>query len=377
MRRPAAARVPALVGAMGLAVVGLLAAAGATPAAETAGFTTTVFAPGGGSLNLSKPDDIAFMHRSIFVSWQNGVGPKGEPAANGNLFSTVAQYSLSGRLLNHWQLKGRCDGMTADTQHERIIATVNEDGSSSLYVIKLSDGPQLVHYAYSPNPPVHGGGTDAPLIYRGQLFISASNPSDVSNPAVYRARLSGTTATLTPVFFDNSIARVANANDPAHGTQTTLALTDPDSNFAVPRSSPRFAGDFVLDSQGDGQLIFAHDPGGADQKLAVLSLSSEAGPAGASTAVDDTVWATSSRGTLFATDGSTTVYAIRGDFKVGTAFSAVSPGNAGTPPATSIPNFLAALDLNTGALTRVAGVTIQPKGLVFVRGDGGDHEGDA
>lgn len=371
MRRPAT-RVLALTTALGLASIGLAFAADSAAAQENDdhAFTTSVFASGGG---LSKPDDITNMAGSIFVSWQNGVGPKGEPAGNGNRFSTIAQYSLSGQMLNHWQLEGRCDGMTADPQHERIIATVNEDANTSLYVIKpgADAGEQLAHYTYSPNPPQHGGGTDAPHIYKGQIFITASNPGDPTNPAVYRATLAGGSATLTPVFFDNSTATVANTNDPAHGTQVTLGLSDPDSNNVVPGSSPRFGGDFVLDSQGDGQQVYAHNAGTASQQLFVLTLSSASDP---STAVDDTVWATSSEGTLYATDGSTTVYAIRGHFDVGTAFSSVSPANANTP--SSQPNWLATLNLDTGLLSRVTTVTIHPKGLVFVRGAGENDSAD-
>jgi len=368
-------RAVALAGAITLSAVGFVAAAATATASDegssNTGFTTSVFAAG--STTLSKPDDITSMGGSIFVSWQNGVGPKGEPAGNGNLFSTIARYSSNGQLLNSWQLKGRCDGMTADPQHERIIATVNEDANTSLYVIKpdADAGEQLTHYTYSPNPPVHQGGTDAPHIYKGQIFISASAPGDVTAPALYRATLSGTTATLAPVFYDNSTAIVANTNDPAHGTSVTLALSDPDSNNVVPRSSSRFGGDFVLDSQGDGQQVYAHKLGTSGQKLFLLNLSG----AGNSTAVDDTVWATSSEGTLYATDGNTTVYAIRGHFDVGTAFSSVSPANANTPPITPVPNWLATLNLNTGLLSPVASVTIHPKGLLFVAG-GDEGEGD-
>jgi hypothetical protein len=367
MRR-SAARGLAFTAALGLVSVGLVAGSVSAAAQENddhaSALTASVFAAGG--TTLSKPDDITSMGGSIFVSWQNGVGPQGEPASNGNTQSTVAQYSSSGKLINSWQLTGRCDGMSADPAHERIIATVNEDAHTSLYVIKpeADAGEQLTHYTYSPNPPVHGGGTDAPHIYNGQILISASAPGDVTAPALYRATLSGTTATLAPVFLDNSSAIVANTNDPAHGTTTTLALSDPDSNNVVPRSSPRFGGDFVLDSQGDGQQVYAHKPGTSGQKLYLLTLSG----AGTSTAVDDTVWATSSEGTLFATDGSTTVYAIRGHFDVGTAFSSVSPANANTPG--TDPNWLATLNLNTGLLTRVASVTIHPKGLLFVGGEG-------
>jgi hypothetical protein len=357
----------ALTGALALSTVGFLAAAGTAAAEEdapTSGFTASVFATGG--TTLSAVDDITSMGGSIFVSWQNGVGPKGEPAGNGSTQSTIAQYSSSGHLVNSWHLTGRCDGLTADSQHGRIIATINEDGNSSLAVIR-PDAPtasQLALYTYSPNPPVHGGGTDALSIYRGQIFISASNPSDTTQPAVYRATLSGATATLTSVFTDDSSAIVANTNDPMYGKPVTLGLTDPDSNNVVPRSSPRFAGDFVLDSQGDQQQVYVRNAGRAGQHLQVLNLSQS---------VDDTVWATSSSGTLYATDGHSTVYAIRGHFANGTAFSAVTPGNANNAPPTPGPNYLATLDLNTGVLTPVAGVTVPVKGLVFV--GGGDGEG--
>ena len=156
------------------------------------------------------------------------------------------------------------------------------------------------------------------------------------------------------------------------GKSVALALTDPDSNFVVPHSSPRFGGDFVLDSQGDQQQVYMHNAGRAGQQLYVLNLSQS---------VDDTVWATSSNGTLYATDGNTTVYALRGHIAIGTAFSAVTPGNANNAPPNPGPNYLATLDLNTGVLTPVAGVTFAVKGLVFVsggdeRGDGGQGGGD-
>lgn len=356
-------RVLTLAGA--IAVVSTAFGAAATTATGD-GLSVEVFASGGAS--FSKADDITAMNGSVFVSWQNGVGPQGEPAANGNTQSSVVQYSLDGGVLNSWQLTGRCDGLSADRQNNRLIATVNEDGNSSLYVIfpSAAPGAQLVHYAYSPNPPVHGGGTDAAHIYRGQIFLTASNPSDSTQPAVYRASLSGGVATLSPVFFDNSTAIVANTNDPARGSAVGLSLSDPDSNSVVPGSSPRFGGDFMQDSQGDGLEVFAQDAGTAAQQLFVLTLSG----AGASTAVDDTVWATAARGTIYATDGKSTVYAVTGFFTVGTAYSTVSPGNANTP--SSQPNYLATLDLNTGLLTPVSGVTFTPKGLVFVAGAHGD-----
>src|ERR1700686_5021176 len=294
MRSPVT-RVLALTGAAAVVGGGFLATAGTAAAKEGGpgtGFAASVFATGGTA--FSAVDDITAMEGSIFVSWQNGVGPKGEPAGNGNTQSTIAQYSSSGRLINSWQLTGRCDGMTADSQHDRVIATLNEDGNSSLVTI-TPDAPkssQVVHYTYSPSALPHGGGTDAPHIYRGQILISASNPSDTTQPAVYRATLSGTTATLTPVFFDNVTATAANTDSPQYGQHVTLALSDPDSNAVVPSSSPRFGRDFMLDSQGDLQQVYVRNAGTSSQKFFVLNLSQS---------VDDTAWATASRGTLYAT----------------------------------------------------------------------------
>jgi len=363
MPRPAA-RAFALSVAIGLAAMGSVAAAGVAVADDNngaSGFSAQVFATGGST--LSAVDDITNMGGSIFVAWQNGVGPKGEPAANGNTQSTVVEYSTSGRNLHSWQLTGRVDGMAADPAHERIIATVDEDGDTSLYTIRpeAPAASQLVHYTYSPDPPVHGGGTDTPHIYRGQILISASNPSDTNQPAVYRAVLSGTTATLTTVFFDNAAATVANTDSSQYGQQVTLALSDPDSNAVVPASSPRFGRDFMLTSQGDLQQVYVRNAGAANQKLFVLNLSQS---------VDDTAWATASRGTLYATDGKKTVYAVRGHFRVGTAFSSVTPGNANNAPPNPGPNYLATLNLNNGVLTPVAGITFTAKGLVFVAGGG-------
>jgi hypothetical protein len=365
--RGTCARVLTPIAALGLAAAGLAGATGSAAAHEDhgqSGLQAHLFASG--SSSLSAPDDIATMDGAIFVAWQNGVGAQGEPAANGNTQSTIVAYSSGGRALRSWRLTGRVDGMTADPERGRIIATVNEDGNTSLFTIR-PDAPsasQVVHYTYSPNPPVHGGGTDAPRVYRGQILISASNPSDTTRPAVYRATLSGTTATLTPVFFDDSTATVANTNSAQRGRQVTLALTDPDSNTTVPGSSPRFGGDFVLDSQGDQQQIYVRDAGRADQRLSVLNLSQS---------VDDTAWATTSRGVLYATDGTDNeVFAVRGRFDVGTAFTAATPGNANTAPANPGPNFLATLDLDSGLVTPVPGISFQAKGLVFVSSEGDD-----
>ena len=48
---------------------------------------------------------------------------------------------------------GKVDGLTADPPNRRLIATVNEDLNSSLYVLQPDlPTPQIQHYAYDPSP---------------------------------------------------------------------------------------------------------------------------------------------------------------------------------------------------------------------------------
>jgi hypothetical protein len=168
------------------------------------------------------------------------------------------------------------------------------------------------------------------------------------------------TAKVAPFFADNATA--AGVSAPNAGKMVILALTDPDSNVVVPSSSPQFAGDFMLNAQGDQELVFS---GSSGQNLQVLKISKP---------VDDTAWATSARGSLYTTDsGANTVDAITGSFKPGTAYTAVAPCNANSAPAVCPAppryplNSLGTINLKTGAVGQVTvnGV-VAPKGLIFV-----------
>jgi hypothetical protein len=210
------------------------------------------------------------------------------------------------------------------------------------------------------------GGTDAVAAYQGKILISASAPgtsgkAPASAPAVFAVTLNSgaRTAAVAPFFADNATATAANAADA--GKKATLALTDPDSNGVVPSSSPEFAGDFMLNSQGDQELVFS---GASGQNLQVLKISKP---------VDDTAWATSASGSLYVTDsGADTVDAITGSFTPGTAYTAVAPCNANSAPsvcpATNYPaNSLGTINMKTGAVGTVT-ITgaVTPKGLIFV-----------
>lgn len=315
--------------------------------------------------SLSGPDDLVHLGQRMFVAFQNGVGSTGTPASNGNPASTLVEFTPAGRVLGQWDLTGKIDGLGADPATGTVAATVNEDGNSSLYTLKPSAGA-LTHYAYDSLP--HGGGTDAISFLHGQMLISASAPTATDGPAVYSVTLrppataGGTgVAHTVGLFTDNATA--TSANQTTLGKPVTLKLTDPDSNTVVPGAAPRFAGDFMLDSQGDQQQIYVAHPGAPNQHLSVLALSA---------IVDDTAFATTGHDVLYATDSAAdTVDALTGKVSPGQAFVSVTPDTGA--------NSLGRLNLNTGAITpvTVTGQTVHPKGLLFLGAqDGSDNTGD-
>ena len=192
--------------------------------------------------SLSSPDDITQLGRDFFVTFQNGVGPQGQASASGNPDSTIVEFTLTGREVRQWDLVGKCDGLTADPQTGKVIATINEDAHSSVYLINPFGA--ATHYHYNEALP-HMGGTDAISIYRGLVLISASAPGttggtapSASFPAVYVVKFDAKTkiAHVSPLFYDEALAK--QANGPDAGKTIHLALTDPDSNEVVP-GSPR------------------------------------------------------------------------------------------------------------------------------------------
>jgi hypothetical protein len=390
--------VPAILGATaaaGLAVLSIAPMAAATAAPRRAQhpaptFTvaqilngsslTHTFTPAGGTPQttpLSFPDDITTMGGRLFTAFQNGVGPQGQAAPNGNRDSTVVEFTTAGKVIRQWDVLGKCDGLTADPRTHLVIATVNEDAHSSVYTINpgrlVPKGRQIVHYRYS-RPLPGKGGTDAISIYRGMVLISASAPGTTGAPApqrrypaVYIAVFHriGRVAVIRPLFFDESAAVTVNRQNPSEHVR--LALTDPDSNEVVPFSARRFGGTFMLTSQGDQEQIFVRHAGTPRQRLFVLSLTHS---------VDDTAWPTSRHGALFTTDNSgDTVNMVTGRFPVGEPFVAVTPCDENSAPATCPalpaypPNYLGMVNPFTGVITAVplTGPAVEPQGMLFLR----------
>jgi hypothetical protein len=253
----------ALAGMGGLAVS--LTPALATPAGT---LTARVWASGktlthttsAGKVALSGPDDLVHLGGHVFVAFQNGVGSKGEPSATGNAASTIVEFNKSGNAIKQWDVTGKVDGMGAAPTLNAVLASVNEDGNSSLY--KLGAG-KLTHYSYSPAKLPSGGGTDAITAVGKLLLVSASAPTTTDGPAVYKLtlRLKNHVAKLAPLFADDAKATILIPGK-LKGKKSRLALTDPDSSALVPASVSHFGGDFVLNSQGDQQLIFVSHPRG-------------------------------------------------------------------------------------------------------------------
>ncbi|HEX3714515.1 MAG TPA: hypothetical protein VHV09_17105 [Trebonia sp.] len=321
------------------------------------------------SESLTSPDDITRLGQDIFVNFQNGVGAQGEAAPDGNLDSTIVEFTLAGREVAQWDLRGKSDGLTADPLTGQVISTVNEDANSSLYTINPCTR-RVTHYAYS-EPLPHKGGTDSIAVYQGRLLISASAPGttggsapSAADPAVYVTTLDSRhkIARITPLYSDEAPAYQADGT--AAGKTVKLALVDPDSSEVVPWSAPKYAGQFVLDSQADQELIFDRVTAGGNH-LTALHLSGS---------VDDSAWVTTPHGALYIPDATDdTVDMVTGTFKVGTMYSSVTPCDSGTAPATcpgpGYPdNYLASANMTTGVLTPVplSGPALHTKGMVFV-----------
>ncbi|AGK96709.1 LPXTG cell wall anchor domain-containing protein [Clostridium pasteurianum] len=323
------------------------------------GFSSRVFAQGTSS-GTKQPDDITTMGGNIFIGLQNGVGSDGAASSSGQTQSTIQEYDQAGNSIASWNITGKCDGLTADTANNRLIATVNEDGNSSMYIITPSaaGAQQVQHITYkaAAGQTLPAGGTDSIAIQNGNIYISASAPQadskgNFTTAALFQAVINpDNTATLTPVLMDNATANDATPGAAA-GSKVTLNMSDPDSNNIVPAESPKYAGQVVLDDQGDSKLIFTDKIGTPNQINTSLPIGNQ---------INDIVWATSTQGTLYVTDtADNKIYAITGNFTKGTAFVA-APNDSG------VGGFVGTIDLTSGIITPFAAGMKSPHGLLFV-----------
>ena len=326
--------VSAVYGIVFLAIVSALPASAQTVIAN-APYTVSVFATSVPGV-YTAPDSITLGQGSVFVGYGNGVATDGSDGKS----STIVQYSMSGAVLNTFSVKGHNDGLKWNPKTNLLWSLQNEDGNPNVVTI---DPKTAVQTTYTVPPPVSGGGIDDVAFLGNNVYISASAPANNPNlaPAIVQATLKGTSVTLTPLLLGNS-----NATDITTGNQVALNLQDPDSMIVDPD------GDLVLDSQSDAELIVVHRPGFTDQSVFHLAITM----GGAATQIDDTVFATSSKGVILVSDrNGETVYAIQAPF---------------FPPSaaySSAPTFVGLLDMSTGNLTPVVTGMVSPHGMLFIK----------
>jgi hypothetical protein len=325
-----------------LSGVALLALAASTTPATAApssvvapgGYTVSIFAKG--TYGHTKPDPIFVQGGHVFVAFQNNTKPDGSVGK-----STLVQYDASGKIVESTEVAGRCDGMRFNPNTHLVWITVNEDAHGALYTWNPSTN-ELKRYAFSA--ATHGGGYDDLAFVNGKAFIVASNPTLTqgknTKPAIVRVELAGNVAKVTPVLYGNQAAQ-----NLATGAPIRLNLTDPDS-MSIDRK-----GNLILIAQADKQIVEVHNPGGPDQRVATLPVTTQ---------LDDTVWPTDSDGTLYVVDaGTNTIYKIRGPLKPGMIFTEA-------PKSSSVPGIVGTVDPKTGTVTPVITGLSNPTGLVFV-----------
>jgi hypothetical protein len=322
---------------------------------------TLVAAPPAGE---SQPDDLTWLAAGhldggralVWTEFQNGINPNGTPssqygATESDLVGFDPHTGLAVRSIPIW---GHVDGVTGDPATDQLFITTNEDDNSAFFLVNPGTGA-VTEYTYAPNPAVMGnGGTDAITLVGGEMYVSHSNPSDLTQPTTYRINLDPVTlvATLTPIFYDDSMATDALTNAPI-----TMALTDPDTNYLMPANSPLYAGDLATISQGDGRLVFASHLGGVPQ-LTQLNLTDNV--TGNLPPIDGIAVATSANGTLYGADagaGQIRTFSTVG-WPAGTVF-VTEPNDNGNP-------LIGTLNLATGVITPLGDHLVSPKGLIFV-----------
>ena len=224
-------------------------------------YTVSVFAQSVVGL-YTQPDSIAYNRDSIFIGYGDHVKPDGSDGKS----STVVQYNYNGEVQQVLWVKGHNDGLKINPYTGDLWAIQNEDANARLVIFNTKNWTRK-EYTLGTGP--HGGGYDDVVFRDKKSYLSASNPANNPNnePAVAEITIQGNKFTLTPVLLGNS-----NAIDIPTGNPVMLNLQDPDSMTLNP------AGDIVLDSQADGELVVVRNPGSISQKVFHVSLTVDSKP---------------------------------------------------------------------------------------------------
>jgi hypothetical protein len=247
------------------------------------GFKVSVFARS--TTAFSNPDSLEVSGNNVFVGYQNVTSKTGSDGKS----STVAEYTLSGKLRKTFPVLGHVDGLRVNPADGLVWVLSNEDANPKLTILNSVTG-NFTQYSVPPvnagSDPAHFGGYDDIAFTGGKVYFSASNPFNSPNtdPALVSVTISGINVITAPVLLGN-----ATATNVVGGGAVTLNLQDPDSLYVLPD------GTIQLDSQADQQLVFIHHPGTNAQTVTVLNVGN---------AMDDTIFPTSPSGTLLVADTS-------------------------------------------------------------------------
>ena len=305
------------------------------------GYNITVFAQG--TKDYFNPDSVELVDKYVFIGYQDNSLPDG----SNHKPSTIVQYTLDGKFVRKVNIPGHCDGLRYDPYTKLVWATSNEDANPRLVTIDPASG-DVTSYAVPQMLP-HGGGIDDLAFVNGMAFIAGSNPTLNKNgvntgPALYTVTLSNGKAKLTPALYGN-----AQATDIPTGNKVKLNLTDPDSITVDPK------GQLVLDSQGDGELVFVQNPGSKNQAVSRLLLGTQ---------VDDSQWipSGSENDHLIIVDSKAdTIYSVshKGGFTAGTVYTE-APSDSG------VYSFVGTINPKTGMISPVIIGLQSPTGLGLI-----------
>jgi len=316
----------------------LLAGLGAAAHAQTViapGYSLSTFAAGA-AIHATSVDSLTVSGADVFVGYSNGVDSAG---AGGKATSTIAEYTLGGKLERTYKLVGGNDGLRVDPQTGLLWVLQNQDGNSVLDVVNPRTG-DVDAYKYVGNlHPDYSGYDD--IVFKGDTaYLSATNPATPNDVVLYETS-----------------TRLPEPGDPVRLTSLlgAGALVDTDSLALTP------GGGLLLDDQGGAplgtaplpSLTLVVNPGRTEQKTSQLFPKDVAGRP---LSLDDTRFAPSgARQLLIADTKNNVVYSLAGPFRANAAYCATK--GTGT---------VGALNLSTGVVTPLVGGLGSPHGLAFV-----------
>ncbi len=296
----------------------------------------------GTAISATGPDSIALSRSSVWVSYTNGADSTGLSGS-----STIVEYKLSGEARQTYSIAGSVDGLKLDPRIGRVWALQNQDGNSTLSLIKPKAQTVTGPIPYAVKSATQG--YDDVVFRADQVFLSYTNPASDADPIIQLLENGSNPLAVTPILLRGTLGTNLATGQPNQRTATN----DPDSLKLTP------TGDLMLSSGDDGQLVFVEKPGRPDQSVSFLTLLDPSTGLAVS-GLDDAVFATARKGTFYLADtNNNRILKIEVDHvPVGSLFASVGSLNE-----------LAVVDIRTGLTTPLVNNLSGPHGLEFVPDD--------